>query len=138
MAEFERALRVSCMENALKGCHVRCVVSNYFLEGGMNGLKTESERVGHPGFDRATIDVAIPVSPRFDNAVPRYAGTAIYSKDAHRKNSPLNNPRHFRLFDVEVCVDVLNVFVVVEHVHQPDHLLGGFALELDVVLRDHR
>ena len=50
MTEFERALRVSCMENALKDCHVRCVVSNYFLEGSMYGLKTESERVGHLGF----------------------------------------------------------------------------------------
>ena len=44
----------------------------------------------------------------------------------------------FLLVDVEVRPDVLGVVVILERVHQLQHLLRLLALELDVVLRQHR
>src|SRR5688572_30591147 len=49
-----------------------------------------------------------------------------------------NSSLELRLFDVEVAVDVLDVLVFVESFHQFENSLGGLALNLDVVLRNHR
>jgi hypothetical protein len=43
----------------------------------------------------------------------------------------------FRFFDVEVGVDVRNVFVVFQFIHQPQHLVRLLAGELHVILRHH-
>src|SRR5678810_289560 len=43
---------------------------------------------------------------------------------------------HQRVVDLEVGVDVLHVVAVLEQLHQPQHLLGAFAVQLDGALRD--
>ena len=45
---------------------------------------------------------------------------------------------NFTLVDIEVRVDVLHVIVFFQRFHQPEHLLGLFAGQLDVVLGNHR
>jgi len=41
------------------------------------------------------------------------------------------------LIHVEIRIDVLDVVVIFNRFQQADHLAGGRALQLDVVLRDH-
>src|SRR4029077_15909353 len=41
------------------------------------------------------------------------------------------------LVDVEIRVDILHVVLIFKRFHQPDHLAGRRAFQLDVVLRNH-
>ncbi len=44
---------------------------------------------------------------------------------------------HVGFADIEVCRDLLHVVVILERLHQFQHLASVLALELDVVLRHH-
>ncbi len=45
---------------------------------------------------------------------------------------------HFGFIDVKVCEDLLNILVLLQGLHQSDHLLRWFPFQFDCRHRNHR
>ena len=41
------------------------------------------------------------------------------------------------LINIEICVDVLDIVMIFEHLEQADHSIGRLPFKLDVILRNH-
>jgi hypothetical protein len=120
-------------------------------------MTTKTIRIGSEGVAPFTwregkyTDVA---PPSFLRALCVFAVACVCSFPAKKQKSRPKEPHlwaakwepmtlgssgfHFGLIDVKICEDLLNILVLLQGLHQADHLLRRFAFQFDRRHRNHR
>jgi hypothetical protein len=124
----EPTLRVEPGKRGLDGSTVGIEIGDHgneaLLEIGEPGVATGASGPHHPsGFE------PIPVAFGHHERPAGGPGTRIDAENTDNHDLAGSLLRHHIVVDIEVCPHVLNIVVIVERVHQADHLLGRFSLE---------
>jgi hypothetical protein len=72
---------------------------------------------------------SVSVSVAHDQRPAGGPGSGVDAKDTHSHTEPLSTFGQKLVVDIEIGPHILYVFVIVERLHQTDHLLGGLSFE---------